>query len=43
MMYRSYQSYNGNEQQEKAHCNDPTDDVDTGNQAKALSPCCYSN
>lgn len=35
--------YYGDEQQEDAHCDDPSDDVDARYQAEPLPPCCYSN
>lgn len=39
VVHGSDQSYNSDEQQEDAHCNDPSDNVDAGHQAVALPPC----
>lgn len=41
VVYRSDEAYDGNEQQEDPHSDDPPDDVDAGHQAEALPPCCY--
>lgn len=43
VVHCSNEAYNGDEQQEDAHCNDASNDVDTGHQAEALPPCCYCN
>lgn len=39
VVHGSDQSYNSDEQQEDAHRNDPSDNVDAGHQAVALPPC----
>lgn len=39
----SDQSHDGNEQQEDAHRDDPSNDVDARHQAIALPPRCYSD
>ena len=43
VVYRADESHNGDEQQEDAHRDDPSDDVDARHQAEALPPCCYSD
>lgn len=43
VVHRPDESDDGNEQQEDAHCDDPSDDVDARHQAESLPPCCYGN
>lgn len=43
MMQRPDQAHDGDKQQEDAHGNHPSDDVDAGHQTKAFPPCCYTN
>lgn len=43
VVYRSNEPDNGDEQQEDAHCDDPSDDVDARHQAEPFAPCCYSD
>lgn len=40
MVYRADESHDGDEQQEDAHSDDASDDMDTRHQAEALPPCC---
>lgn len=39
----SDESHDGDEQQEEAHCDDSSDDVDARHQAEPLPPCCHSD
>lgn len=43
VVHCSDESYDGDEQQEDAHRDDPTNDVDARHQAEPLSPCCHSD
>lgn len=43
MMQRPNQAHDGDEQQEDAHGDHPSDDVDAGHQAEALPPCRYAD
>lgn len=43
VVHRSDEAHNGDEQQEDAHSDDPSDDVDARHQAEPLPPCCYSD
>lgn len=37
------QAHDSDEQQEDAHGDDPSDDVDAGHQPEAFPPCCYAD
>ncbi|KAF3860848.1 hypothetical protein F7725_001104 [Dissostichus mawsoni] len=41
VVYRSDESNDSDEQQEHAHCDDPSYDVDARHQAEPLPPCCH--
>ncbi|MEQ2212462.1 hypothetical protein XENOCAPTIV_031037 [Xenoophorus captivus] len=43
VVYCSDESYDGDEQQEDAHCYDAADDMDARHQAETLPPCCNCN
>lgn len=43
VVYRADESDDSDEQQEDAHRDDPSDDVDARHQAEPLPPCCYSD
>lgn len=43
VVYCANESYNGDEQQEDAHRDDPSNNVNARHQAEPLPPCCYSN
>lgn len=43
VVHRPNEANDGDEQQEDAHCDDPSNDVDARHQAEPLPPCCYPN
>lgn len=43
VMHRADEAHDGDEQQEDAHRDHPSDDVDARHQAEPLPPCCDSD